>query len=189
MALRPVELKTMDQSKRPASVSPAVLIVPMSLSHLPEVLAIERTASPHPWTNGIFSEELVQTDTRTYLVALQGDVLVAFGGVLVQVGEAHITNIAVDTHYRRSGIARALMVHLMRVAVDRGAAAATLEVRVSNVGAQRLYHRFGFAPAGVRPRYYPDGEDAVIMWADDIASELYSNRMSGLAAQAIGNPL
>jgi [ribosomal protein S18]-alanine N-acetyltransferase len=157
------------------------------LDHLPEVLAIELSAAPHPWTTGIFAEELAHTDTRTYVVATSGDRVVGFGGVLVQVGEAHITNIAVDNQFRRIGIARALMICLMRAAIDREAGAATLEVRVSNVGGQRLYHRFGFVPAGVRPRYYPDGEDAVIMWVNDIAGQAYAARLDGLAAKTKEN--
>ncbi len=160
----------------------SVAIVPMTLSHLSEVLEIERAAAPHPWTEGIFTEELAHTDTRTYFVALNRDRVAGFGGVLVQVGEAHITNIAVDNDFRRNGIACALMICLMRAAVEQEAAAATLEVRVSNVGAQRLYHRLGFVPAGVRPRYYPDREDAVIMWADDIAGQAYAARLDALAA-------
>lgn len=165
----------------------SVAIVPMTLDHLSEVLEIERAAARHPWTEGIFTEELAQKASRTYVVAMNSDRVVGFGGVLVQVGEAHITNIAVANEFRRNGIARALMIFLMRSAVDQEAAAATLEVRVSNVGGQRLYHRFGFVPAGVRPRYYPDGEDAVIMWADDIAGLLYAARLDGLAAKTKDN--
>ncbi len=182
MARRHAEMTTMDDSLAQLAAVAPVTIVPMSFDHLPDVLAIERAAAPHPWTIGIFTEELALTDSRTYLVACRGGVVVGFGGVLVQVSEAHITNIAVANAHRRSGIARALMVRLMTSAIRGNAAAATLEVRVSNVGAQRLYHRFGFVPAGVRPSYYPDGEDAVIMWADDIASEGYNFRLNSLAA-------
>jgi [ribosomal protein S18]-alanine N-acetyltransferase len=158
-------------------------IEPMTLAHVDAVLAIEEASAPHPWTRGIFTDELAHADTRTYRVALISDEVVGFAGVLNQVGEAHITNVAVNPVFRRQGIARALMVELMKLAIERGASAATLEVRASNVGAQRMYHRFGFVPAGVRPRYYRDGEDAVIMWAEAIDQPAYVNRLSGIAAQ------
>ena len=165
----------------------SVQIVPMTAEHIDAVLAIERASAPHPWTRGIFQDELAHRDSRSYFVALLSAEIVGFGGVLVQVGEAHITNIAVVDRFRRNGIARTLMIRLMAAAVSGSATAATLEVRTSNVGAQRMYHRFGFVPAGVRPRYYPDGEDAVIMWADEIASPFYTERLAALAQRSDGD--
>ena len=158
----------------------AMTMQAMTRHHLDDVLAIEHASSPQPWTEGILADELAHADTRTYRVVLADDVVVGFAGVLVQVGEAHIVNIAVDPAHRRRGVARCLLVELMRLAAARGATAATLEVRASNAGAQRLYHRFGFAPAGVRPGYYADGEGAVIMWADDIDSDGYAERLRRL---------
>jgi [ribosomal protein S18]-alanine N-acetyltransferase len=163
-----------------------ITIAPMTLGHLDAVLDIERAAAPHPWTRGIFTDELAHADSRVYRVALTENAEVAgFGGVLLQVGEAQITNIAVQQHHRRNGIARMLMVELMRVSIDRGMFSSTLEVRTANVAAQRLYHQFGFAPAGVRHRYYPDGEDAVIMWTEDIQSLDYAQRIAGLAREGV----
>jgi ribosomal-protein-alanine N-acetyltransferase len=67
---------------------------------------------------------------------------------------------------------------LARAAVDRGCHDLTLEVRMSNSGAQSLYQRFGFVPAGVRKGYYPEtGEDALVMWANDVDTELYAARL------------
>lgn len=87
--------------------------------------------------------------------------------------EAHITTLVVDPTHRRRGIAPAMLTVLLRCAVERGAIAATLEVRAGNQAARRLYRRFGFAPVGVRRSYYPDGpdgdsEDAIIMWLHDL---------------------
>jgi [ribosomal protein S18]-alanine N-acetyltransferase len=158
-------------------MSSAFSIQPMTDLHIDAALSIEQAGAPHPWTRGIFVDEIGQPETRVYRVALMDDVVVGFGGVLLQVDEAHITNVAVEGQYRRHGIARALMVELMAAAIERGALAATLEVRVANVGAQRLYHQFGFAPVGVRPKYYPDGEDAVIMWAHDIGFPVFGSRL------------
>jgi [ribosomal protein S18]-alanine N-acetyltransferase len=159
----------------------ALRIEPMTVDHLDAVLAIEQAASPHPWTRGILIDELNNPDTRTYRVAMVDSVVIGFAGALDQAGEAHITNVAVADEWRRRGIARVLMIELMSAAVAKGITAATLEVRTSNVVAQRLYHRFGFVPAGVRPGYYADGEGAVIMWAEDIATPEYGERLNRLA--------
>ncbi len=153
----------------------------MTMAHIPEVLVIEQASSVQPWTVGMFADELEHSDTRTYNVGLIHGVLVGFSGVLIQVGEAHITNVAVDPAHRRRGIARVLMLHTLRSAIAHRATAATLEVRASNTGAQRLYHQFGFVPAGVRPGYYADGEGAVIMWAEDVSADTYRSRLDSIA--------
>jgi [ribosomal protein S18]-alanine N-acetyltransferase len=155
-------------------------IQPMSPSHIDQALLIEQAGTSHPWTYGIFVDELEQSETRAYRVAIVNETVVGFGGVLHQVGEAHITNIAVAHAWRRQGIARALMVELLTAAVAGGAVSATLEVRVSNDSARRLYHQFGFAPVGIRPAYYPDGESAVIMWAHDVATPQFASRLAQL---------
>ena len=66
------------------------------------------------------------------------------------------------------------------MAVDRGCTAWTLEVRASSTGAQALYRSFGFAPAGVRARYYEGREDAIVMWCHDIQGAEYADRLAGL---------
>jgi [ribosomal protein S18]-alanine N-acetyltransferase len=161
-------------------MSAYITIEAMTLRHVDAVLAIEQASSLHPWTHGIFTDELGHGDTRTYRVALGDGVVVGFAGVLNQVGEAHITNVAVVDKWRRQGIASRLLAAVLRVAIDRGARAATLEVRVGNVSAQKMYHRFGFVPAGVRPKYYQNSEDALIMWADDIAEPAYLERLNSI---------
>jgi ribosomal-protein-alanine N-acetyltransferase len=93
--------------------------------------------------------------------------------------EAHITNIAVDpTHHRRK-VGTRLLHDLVLAAVDLGAEAVSLEVRVTNWGAQRLYGRFGFRPVGVRKNYYQEiGEDALIMWVDGIRSPEFGYQLA-----------
>ncbi len=151
---------------------------------LEAVLAIEIASAPYPWTAGIFADELVQGGTRRYVVALDDLRVVGFCGLLLSLDEGHITNIAVDPTLRRRGYAHAMMLVTIRTAIAKSLRALTLEVRVSNKAAIALYQRFGFAPGGVRPRYYPDnGEDALIMWAHDIDTAAYSLRLAGLAAQ------
>lgn len=158
---------------------------------LPRVHDIERRVYPRPWSLELFEAELRRTDDRRYVVALGRDParpawwprrLYGYAGVLVQVGEAHITTVAVEPAQHRRKIATHLVLAVMRAARRMGAQAATLEARVANRGAQRLYAGFGFAPVGVRPGYYAEtGEDALIMWAHDIQSAEYGERLDAQA--------
>jgi [ribosomal protein S18]-alanine N-acetyltransferase len=160
---------------------------PMGRRHLGRVLMIERRVYPRPWSREVFEGELTRTIDRRYVVATGREVatgltprrVVGYGGVLVQVGEAHITTVAVDpTHHRRK-VATHVLLALMEAARSLGAQAATLEARVANRGAQRLYAAFGFAPVGVRPGYYAEtGEDALIMWVHDLQSPVYAGRLA-----------
>ena len=84
---------------------------------------------------------------------------------------------AVHPDARRSGVATALMLALADEAIRRECAAWTLEVRVSSSGAQELYRKFGFVPAGVRKRYYDNVEDAIVMWCHDIQGDDYAARL------------
>ena len=96
----------------------------------------------------------------------------------------HITTIAVHPDHRRCGIGTHLMLQLALDACARGATALTLEVRASNASAQGLYQRFGLAPVGVRKNYYEDlQEDAIIMWAHDIDTEEYAERLRRIEQQ------
>lgn len=160
-----------------------VVVTPMRRRHLAQVLVIEGTVHPRPWSEALFEGELDQPRSREYLVARWGPDVVGYAGMMTVVEDAHITNVAVDPVHHRQGIATRLMVQLMRRAADRGTTQATLEVRWSNEGAQALYRRFGFAPGGVRKGYYADsGEDAMIMWAHDIDLPTYAERLAGIEA-------
>lgn len=171
---------TADSGVRAAAHS--VVVAPMRRRHLRGVLAIEEAVYPRPWSPALFSSEMSQPDSRRYLVALDrsGTVwpvrsVVGYAGVMVAVGEAHITTVATHPQHHRRKIATRLLVRLLREARALGAEAATLEVRVNNRGAQRLYAGFGFAPVGVRPGYYAEtSEDALIMWAYDVNTPAYA---------------
>jgi [ribosomal protein S18]-alanine N-acetyltransferase len=177
---------------RPAAT--AVRVQPMGARHLRAVLDLERRVYPRPWTPSLFAAELERSADRRYVVAtLPGGALrrrrvVGYGGVMAQPGQegtdAHITTVVVDPAQHRRKIGSHVMVALMRAALELGAGSATLEVRTTNRGAQRLYAAFGFAPVGVRPRYYAEtGEDALVMWAHDIAGDAYAERLTGIAAR------
>ena len=95
-------------------------------------------------------------------------------GVWFQGNEAHITEIAVREHLRGRGIGELLLIGSLRAALEYGSSVVTLEVRVSNFVAQRLYEKYGFKSAGVRKGYYADNrEDAVIMTTSPIHSQAY----------------
>jgi ribosomal-protein-alanine N-acetyltransferase len=149
-----------------------LVIVPLAVAHLDQVLAIEARVAPAGWPRGIFERELADHVSRCYLAAvhptLHGPLVVGYAGMQVLVDEAHITTMAVAEQARRRGVATRLLVELLREARARGAASATLEVRVDNTAARALYADFGFRPVGLRPRYYDGAVDALIMWAHDV---------------------
>ena len=151
--------------------------------HVGQVLAIERDASPKPWSAKVFHDELDQARAghRRYLVARTGRQVVGFAGAMFVVDEAHVTNIAVHPDHRRYGVATRLLVELAGAAIERGCQAWTLEVRAGSLGAQRLYRRFGFVPAGVRANYYEGNEDAIVMWCHDIQGAQYARRLGALS--------
>ncbi len=165
-----------------------VVLAPMRRRHLRGVLRIEEGAYPRPWSMSLFLSELALGGQRTYLVAKVGGKVVGYGGVMYVLPDAHITTIAVDEPARRQAVGTRLLLALARAAVAKGATALTLEVRTSNAGAQELYRRFAFAPAGVRKNYYADtGEDAIVMWAHDIDSAAYAERLDRIAAGIPGS--
>jgi ribosomal-protein-alanine N-acetyltransferase len=159
-----------------------VAIEAMRRRHVSQVLVIERASYPKPWTTTVFHDELDQVPTghRHYIVAKAGRTVVGYAGLMFVADEAHVTNIAVHPDHRRDGIATRLLLVLARRAIERGCVAWTLEVRASSTGAQALYRSFGFAPAGVRPKYYENTEDAIVMWCHDIQEPAYAERLAQL---------
>ncbi len=148
----------------------AVDLRPLDEADLDRVHALEVAASEDPWSRELLAGELVgDRRDRLWLVATAPDgTILGFGGVLQVVDEAHVMNLVVDPAWRRHGIARRLLGRLLLDIGDRGAIAATLEVRAGNDAAIGLYRSFGFEQAGRRPRYYPDGTDAEIMWCHQL---------------------
>lgn len=119
-----------------------------------------------PWSAGAFFNEIVENRDKTlYLVAVADGRIVGYMGLWRILDEGHITNVAVDPTYRRNHIGEALIKEMVRLTEEGGTESWTLEVRVDNEAAIRLYEKMGFISYGVRPRYYEyDGTDALIMW-------------------------
>ena len=168
----------------------AVQVVPMRRRHLRSVLNIEAQVYPRPWTLGLFLSELNLHTARSYFVARVEGRVVGYGGLMLSLEDAHITTLAVDPLWQRHKLGQRLLVVLAREAARRGARNLTLEVRMSNEAAQALYRRFGLAPAGIRKGYYLEsGEDALVMWAHEIDSQAYSDRLHRLWAEVPGATL
>src|ERR671919_148593 len=159
--------------------SPEIEITRMRRRHLRGVMAIERQVYPRPWSPNLFLAEMAEQSNRVYLVARLQREVVGYGGMISYGDEAHVTNLAVDPEQHRRKIGTRLLYELVQAARSLGARAVSLEVRVSNWGAQRLYARFGFRPVGVRKNYYQEtNEDALVMWTDDIQTPEYGERLA-----------
>ena len=161
----------------------------MTLEDLRAVHTIERASFSVPWPDDAYRNELLTNRLASYVVARAADTVVGFAGLWVMVDEAHVTTFAVDPGWRRRGVGERLLLALLDIAVARRAREATLEVRLSNVPARRLYEKYGFRPVGIRPRYYSDnGEDALIMTTDPLDSPSMRERLAGLRAGLDAEP-
>jgi len=158
-----------------------VHIGPMRRRHLRSVLRIEHQVYPRPWSHSLFVSELALRSSRAYVVAKAGRDIVGYAGIMMSLTDGHITTIAVDPRWQRRGVGMRLLLALAREAIERGASALTLEVRLSNKAAQAMYRRFAFAPVGVRKGYYADtGEDALVMWAYEVDGVAYRELLDSL---------
>jgi ribosomal-protein-alanine N-acetyltransferase len=163
--------------------APRVDVTQMRRRHLRGVMAIERQVYSRPWSPNLFLAEMSQPNNRCYLVARSDRDVVGYGGLICYGDEAHVTNIAVDPMHHRRMVGSRLLYELIVNAIEMGGQAVSLEVRVSNWGAQRMYGRFGFHPVGIRRNYYQEmNEDALIMWTDDVKSKAFTRRLSEIAA-------
>ncbi|MFN2520878.1 MAG: ribosomal protein S18-alanine N-acetyltransferase [Candidatus Limnocylindria bacterium] len=158
-----------------------IVIADMTLDDISAVQEVERSSFPVPWPANAFRQELTQNKNARYVVARADGVVVGYAGLWLMVDEAHITTFAVLPDFRRRRIGERMLQRLFEIAGELGAAWLTLEVRASNLGAQRLYEKYGFRRAGVRRRYYSDNnEDALIMWTERIRDRAVRERLRGL---------
>ncbi len=158
-------------------------VEPMTIDHLRRVHEIDCEVYPEPWSLTLWKQELARPRDRVYQVCRSGDEVVGHMGMLLVLDEGHVSTVAVDPRWQGRGVATLLLLATLPEAIGRGVRSLTLEVRVSNQRAQRLYQRFGFAPAGVRKNYYADSnEDAIIMWASEVDDPGYTARLARIAA-------
>jgi ribosomal-protein-alanine N-acetyltransferase len=156
-------------------------IEPKGVEDLAAVQAIERASFTSPWPPDAYRSELESNRLANYLVARVGEQVVGYGGMWLMVDEAHITTFAIDPRWRRQHIGERLLLAFLDLAMDRSAHEATLEVRLSNLPARRLYEKYGFRPVGLRPRYYSDdNEDALIMTTEPLDEARMRERIGRL---------
>ena len=140
----------------------------LDLADLDAIDVIEQRAYPTPWSRAMFASELAKP-TSICLGAFEGDELVGYIVNSRYVDAWHVMNVAVDPERRRRGIASQLLEHLFELTLGDERRGYTLEVRITNDAAIRLYERLGFEPRGLRRGYYTDNrEDALIMWRDSV---------------------
>jgi ribosomal-protein-alanine N-acetyltransferase len=132
---------------------------------------VEQACFELPWSRDDLAKDATENILSIYFVAEATDAesrestVIGYAGLWVVLDEGHITNVAVDSDYRRQGVAAMLLLSMFEAAREKGAKRFTLEVKRTNEAAIRLYEKFGFSIAGYRKGYYKeDGEDAAIMW-------------------------
>jgi ribosomal-protein-alanine N-acetyltransferase len=134
----------------------------MTAGDLASVVDLERRCHVNPWSKQLFEEELSRHQSAVDLL-WQSERLVGYICYWRICDELHILNVAVDPAFRRRGLGRLLLSHALKCGCARGCERAILEVRAGNSGAISLYQAFDFTLIGRRTRYYPDGEDALVM--------------------------
>ena len=157
----------LQQSSEWNAIAEAVFVCPMEPKHIAGVCEVERCSFPVPWTERMFTDEWNNPLSR-YVVLLDRQnpsTVIAYAGYWKIFDEGHITNVAGHPDWRGRKAATYLLLQMMHLAQAEGIKDMTLEVRKSNVAAQGLYQKLGFAIEGERKKYYEDNnEDAWIMW-------------------------
>lgn len=138
------------------------LIEPMDIKDINKIMFIEHQSYPNPWSIYLFLTEIKNNKHAEYLVLRQEGEIIAYGGMWVIFEEAHITNLAVDPVFRNKGNGDILLKALIQKARDRGTKFISLEVRVSNSYAIKLYKNNGFIVEEIK-KYYYGNEDAYLM--------------------------
>jgi len=141
----------------------SITVQPLRWWHIDAVHDLEASLFPaDAWSREQFWSELAQP-TRSYVVAMDGDVVAGYAGVFCLPPDADIQTVGVDAERQGRGIARRMLDTLLADVDAAGATHTMLEVRAGNDAALALYHRLGFVEISRRPRYYSDGVDAIIM--------------------------
>ena len=179
-------MKLEPRPERAGGDSP-LIISSMIDADIKEVLGIEQQSFSTTWPSNAFFQELHDNKLAYYYVGRVEERIVGYGGIWVILEDSHVTTIAVAPEYRGRRFGEQLLLHLLDQAIDRGASWMTLEVRESNAAAQALYRKYGFTTVSTRKGYYSDNnENALVMWAGNIKSEIYKNRLRALRTSLYG---
>ncbi len=169
------------EPRPPAAGDERMSIAAMADVDVRDVLRIEHQSFSTTWPANAFYQELHDNKLAHYYVGRVGDCLIAYGGIWVILEDSHITTIAIDPQYRGRRYGEVMLMRLLDEAIARGASWMTLEVRESNEVAQALYRKYGFTTVATRRGYYSDNnESALVMWAGNLKSEIYENRLRAL---------
>lgn len=143
----------------------------MKAKDLEEVLTIEQDSFSHPWTRGMFLQEINVALSHFFVArVLPSREMIGYAGFWQVVDELHLVNLAVNPVYRRQKAGEKLLSYVLAYGKALGLKRATLEVRISNLAAQKLYEEAGFKAVAMRKGYYSDTqEDAIIMWQELLA--------------------
>ena len=143
----------------------------LQLRDLSAIETIEKRSYPTPWSRSMFAGELAKPSSICLGAFEDEDDLIGYLIVSRYVDAWHVMNVAVSPDHRRRGIANTLLTVLFELTADDERRGYTLEVRVSNDEAIRLYERLGFRSSGIRRGYYTDNrEDALVMWRDSLSA-------------------
>lgn len=147
-----------------------IKIEPMTRENLDDIIRVEEKAyGEHHWSKESFFNELNNELARYFCAFDETGNLTGYCGCWQILEEAHVTNVAVSPDYRRRHIGEALLTAILKSCYNAKIKYLTLEVRVSNEPAIKLYEKYGFKSLGVRKGYYQDNnEDALIMWTENI---------------------
>ncbi|MBN2386583.1 MAG: ribosomal protein S18-alanine N-acetyltransferase [Anaerolineales bacterium] len=152
------------------SLDPSTLVIRrMTVEDIPAVHEIDTLSFSLPWPERSFRFEMTENPVSRGWVAEQAGQIIAMLILWLAADEAHIATIATHPNYRRQGLGEKILLVALGVARQEGARRAFLEVRAGNLAAQAMYHKYGFAVTGRRPRYYRDNaEDAILMALDEL---------------------
>lgn len=160
-------------------------IIKMGSNHIADVLILEKLCFGEGWTSTPFDKELNRNDC-SYFIAMENGFIVGYSGSWTILEELHITIMAVHPRHRKNKIAQRLLINLIKEGLNSGAKWVTLEVKASNIPAQKLYEKFGFSVKGRRKQYYhQDKEDALIMWTEEIDTPEYNKRLLDIENELI----
>ncbi len=139
----------------------------MEQADIKAVMGVDQKSFSSPWNEEIFTHEVNENDYAHYFIVETKEKIIGYAGLWIVYEDAQITNIALLEEYRGFKIGEKLFGYVLQYAIQQGAERLSLEVRMSNIVAQNLYHKFGLVPGGIRKKYYTDdNEDALVMWVN-----------------------
>lgn len=155
-----------------------IFISPMQKEDVEEVSVIEAEAyGKHHWTKSSFYDEMSNNLAKYYCARTSDNKIAGYAGTWHIIDEGHITTIAVKNEFLRNHIGEALIKRIIDDCYKNGVKYLTLEVRVSNEPAIKLYEKYGFQSLGTRKGYYQDNnEDALIMWTENIFYDKFKTK-------------